>query len=198
MKRHPEQHLSWQSKDSVLSAEITRKIFTLGDVATGGSIHIRLLLVKPLAVILDEQAYLFSPWDISGPISFDLLAQFQMMGRQTTRILNICNTDCFFKGKGINEFLVNILVQLIRQSLAQDSWLIVGTTGSNNRALTRFWDHLFGVSPDEHHDYVARLNQISLSSASLFDRYDQNVPISEFLTIDDEGASVRSLDLMPS
>jgi hypothetical protein len=187
VKRHPEQHLHWQSKDGVLSVEISRKIFTLGDVATGGSISIRLLLLKPLAVIPDEQAYLFSPWETTEPIPFDLLAQFQLMGRQTTRILNICNTDGFFKDMGINEFLVNTLIQLIRRTMAQDSWLVVGTTGSNNRALTSFWNHLFGVSPDKHHDYVAQLNHLSLRPGSLFDHYDQYVPISNFLDSDNSG-----------
>jgi hypothetical protein len=189
VKRHPEEYLNWQSKDGVLSAEISRKIFSLGDVATGGSIHIRLLLHKPRVVISDEEASMFSRWDITEPIPFDLMAQFELMGRQTTRILNICNTDGFFKAMGINEFLVNTLVQLIRRFMAQDSWLVVGTTGSNNRALTGFWNHLFDVPPDEHHDYVAQINQVSLSAGRLFERYDQYVDISDFLNSDEQDTS---------
>jgi hypothetical protein len=195
VKRHPEEHLHWKSADGVFSVEINRKLFTLGHVATGGSISIRLLLLKPLAVIPGEQACHFSPWEIKEPIIFELLAQLQLMGRQTTRILNICNTDGFFKDMGINEFLVNILMQLIRQSMSYDSWLVVGTTGSNNRALTAFWNQLFDVSPDEHLDYVGQINQLSLRSGRLFNQYEQYVPVSDFLSTKNQDAFCTLADI---
>ena len=174
--------LKWQSGDGVLSAEICQKEFTLGDIPTGGSIYIRLLLHKPQKVLPEDQAALFSHWTVAEPIPFELIAQYDLMGRQTTRILNICNTDGVFKEKGIECFLMNTLVQFLNQFMRPDSLVMAGMSGKNNVLLKRYFEVLFNTELDEHFDYSVLLGDIPYNHESMFRKYPKYVALSDFST----------------
>jgi hypothetical protein len=172
----------WQSGDGVLSAEICQKEFTLGDIPTGGSVYIRLLLHKPQKVLPEEQAALFSQWTVSEPIPFELIAQYDLMGRQTTRILNVCNTDGVFKEMGIESFLMNTLLQFLNQFMRADSLVVAGMSGKDNVSVDRFFETLFDTDLDEHHDYIALLGDINYCHDVMLRKYPQFVTLSEFTT----------------
>jgi hypothetical protein len=174
--------LKWQSGDGVLSAEIYKKDFTLGDIPTGGSVYIRLFLHKPQKVLPEEQAALFSQWTVSEPIPFELIAQYDLMGRQTTRILNICNTDGVFKEMGIECFLMNTLVQFLNQFMRPDSLVMAGMSGKNNVLLKRYFEVLFNTEPDEHFDFTVQLEDIPYNHEAMFRKYPKYVALSDFVT----------------
>jgi hypothetical protein len=179
---HSSAQLTWQSGDDVLSAEICQKEFTLGDIPTGGSVYIRLFLHKPQKVLPEEQAALFSQWTVSEPIPFELIAQYDLMGRQTTRILNVCNTDGVFKEMGVESFLMNTLVLFLNQFMRPDSMIVTGMSGKDNVSVDRFFEMLFDTELDEHHDYIALLGDINYCHGAMFRNYPQFVALSEFTT----------------
>ncbi len=181
MTQSPAQ-FKWRSGDGVLSAEISKKEFKLGNIPTGGSVYIRLFLHKPRKVLPEEQAAMFSQWMVSEPIPFELIAQYDLMGRQTTRILNICNTDGVFKEMGVECFLMNTLVQFLNQFMQPDSLVIAGMSGKNNALLNRYFKVLFDTESDENQDYVTSLDKIPFSQDSMFRRYPKFIDLAEFST----------------
>jgi len=175
-------HIKWQSGDGVLSAEICKTEFTLGNVSTGGSIYIRLFLHEPQKVLPEKKAALFSQWPVSEPIPFELIAQYDLMGRQNTRILNICNTDGVFKEMGIESFLMNTLVQFLNRFMRPDSLLVAGISGNKNVLLKRYFEALFNTEPDKNFDYTTLLEGISFNHEAMFQKYPKYVALSDFST----------------
>jgi hypothetical protein len=171
--------LFWASADGVLTAELNHKQYMLGNVATGGSIKITLLLHKPELALPKDLASLFNAWESSDPIRFELFAQYDLLGRQTIRILNIYNTDGVFKGRGINAFLFNTLVQYLRAFTNQDS-LVVVSTNELDQHLLYFYQDIFRDQPDQHGDYIQKLSQLSFIKGLLFNRYDKCLSLSRF------------------
>lgn len=185
---HSSTQFKWRSDDGVLSAEICKKDFTLGDIPTGGSVYIRLYLHKPQKVLPEEQAALFSQWTVSEPIPFELIAQYDLMGRQNTRILNVCNTDGVFKEMGIECFLMNTLVQFLNQFMQADSLVVAGMSGKNNVLLKRYFEALFNTEPDEHFDYTVLLEDIPYNHEAMFRKYPRYVALSDFSTVNEDEA----------
>jgi hypothetical protein len=174
--------LFWASSDRVLTAELEHKQFRLGSVATGGSIKITLLLHNPNLALTKELASLFNPWESSDPIRFELFSQYDLLGKQTTRILNIYNTDGVFRGMGINSFLINTLIQYLRLFLQSDSLVVVSAAGEPEPSLGHFYRSFFNGQPDLHGDYIEQLSKLSYMNGLLFNRYDRCIPLSEFST----------------
>ena len=173
-------HLFWASTDGVLTAELEHKQYKLGNVATGGSVKVALLLHKPAQALPSDIAAMFSPWESTDPIRFEIFAQYDLLGKQVTRILSIYNTDGIFKGHGINAFLMNTLVQYMRIFMNSDSLVVVNTSGEPDAHLLYFYRELFKVKPDLHGDFVQQLSNLSFNKGMLFGRYDCCIPLSDF------------------